>query len=44
MQRLHARNPAASASATVAWKATFSGRGVREAHDGRQYTPVVTTE
>jgi len=35
-QRRHARNPARSAASQVAWKRTFSRRGRRAAHDGRQ--------
>ena len=35
MQRLQARKPARSASAVVAWKATFSGGATRAAHEGR---------
>ncbi len=42
--RRQGRKPACSASTVVAWKATFSRRGRRAAHDGRQYTPVVRTE
>ncbi len=42
-QRLHGRKPAASASAPVAWKLTFSGRAARAPQLGRQYTPVVRT-
>ncbi len=42
-QRLQGRNPARSASVHVKWKATFSRRARREAHEGRQYTPVVRT-
>jgi hypothetical protein len=41
--RLQARKPAARASSAVPKKATFSRRGKREAHDGRQKTPVVAT-
>ena len=44
LQRLQGRKPAASASAVVAWKATFSGRAGRAAQEGRHYTPVVRTE
>jgi len=36
LQRLQGRNPAISASFRLAWKRTFSGRGSRAAHDGRQ--------
>ena len=43
-QRLQGRKPARSASAGPAWKATFSGRGLRAAHEGLQYTPVLATE
>ncbi len=43
-QRLHGLKPARSASAAVAWNATFSGRARREGHEGRQYTPVLRTE
>jgi hypothetical protein len=35
-QRLHGRNPARSASAQLAWNITFSRRGRRAAHEGRQ--------
>src|SRR6516164_3838398 len=43
-QRLHGRKPARSASAGLGWKRTFSRRGRRAPQDGRQYTPVVSTE
>jgi hypothetical protein len=35
-QRLHGRKPAFSAAAALAWNATFSCRGSRAPHDGRQ--------
>jgi hypothetical protein len=35
-QRLHGRKPARAASAPMAWKLTFSRRGNRPPHDGRQ--------
>ena len=44
LQRWQGRNPARSASSQLAWNSTFSGRGVRDAQLGRQYTPVVCTE
>jgi hypothetical protein len=31
-------------TAALAWKATFSGRGLRAPQDGRQNTPVLRTE
>jgi len=42
-QRLQARKPARSAAEGSEKKRTFSRRGVRAAHEGRQYTPVVRT-
>src|ERR1700757_4214321 len=42
-QRRQARNPACSAASGRAKNWTFSRRGRRAAHDGRQYTPVVET-
>src|SRR5580700_5830811 len=42
-QRRQARYPARSASSGRAKKCTFSRRGRRAAHDGRQYTPVLET-
>ena len=42
-QRLHARNPAASAAAVVSKNAVLVRNGRREAQPGRQYTPVVRT-
>ena len=44
LQRWQGRNPARSASSQLPWNRTFSGRGVRDAQLGRQYTPVVCTE
>jgi hypothetical protein len=43
LQRLQGRNPAPSAPWQLKKKATFSGRGVREPQEERQYTPVVFT-
>jgi hypothetical protein len=43
VQRRQARKPPASAWAVVAKNSTFSRRGRRDGHVGRQYTPVVRT-
>src|SRR5579863_546452 len=43
LHRRQARYPARSASSGLAKKRTFSRRGRRAAHDGRQYTPVLET-
>src|SRR5689334_11217418 len=43
-QRLQGRKPVALALSKLSWSRTFLGLGVREGHDGRQYTPVVETE
>src|SRR5215470_12306668 len=42
-QRMHSRKPADSASCGRGKKLTFSRRGRRDGHDGRQYTPVDDT-
>jgi hypothetical protein len=43
VHRRQARKPACSASSGDAKNATFLRSGSRDAHDGRQYTPVVLT-
>src|SRR5215469_610899 len=42
-QRMHSRKPADSASCGRGKNVTFSRRGRRDGHDGRQYTPVEDT-
>jgi hypothetical protein len=42
-QRLHGRYPASIASPALAKNSTFSGRGLRALHEGRQKIPVVLT-